>query len=94
MDDDSSRTGGTSDGHVSSDWSGFDTPSVAIVMTVAAVRNRDPVRMQPLNDVIDVDALDTLLMTATSTVSLSFTYENVDVVVSSDGTVDVVQPSE
>lgn len=68
-----------------------DTPSVAVVMAVAAREGVDPTELSPpLNDVVDPDALDALFAGTDDPGSrLSFTYRGYSVEVHSDGHVDV-----
>lgn len=79
--------------HVRSAWDESTTPSTAVVEAVAAAKGRDPLRMPPLYEFFDVEALDGLLTGdhsgALDTVTVSFTYDGVYVWVSSEGTVEV-----
>ncbi|SEQ40490.1 HalOD1 output domain-containing protein [Natrinema salaciae] len=72
-------------------------PSIAIVESVAAHEGVDPVDLEvPLYDVIDPDALDTLLQGAskdepTEPLEIEFTYVGYDVTVTRDGAVHVTE---
>ena len=67
---------------------------VAIVEAVAVVTNRDPTAMSPLYDTIDPEALADLVTGARDRpVEISFSYEECQVSVSSDGSVVVEPPA-
>lgn len=70
-----------------------DHPSLAIVAVVAAAADSDPIELSPLHSVIDTGALDELLSETTTddkkSVCLSFEYEEFDVTVYSEGTIEV-----
>ena len=42
------------------DWTGFESPSAAVVAVLAAETGEDPAELDPLYATIDPDALDTL----------------------------------
>lgn len=42
------------------DWTTFDSPSQAVVEAVSAEDDTDPLEMEPLNGVVDTDALNSL----------------------------------
>lgn len=60
-----------------------DSPSVAVVASVASVLGKDPLELEPLSSAIDPDALDTLVeygcTTASAEVGLTFQYMGLDV---------------
>ena len=55
----------------------------AVVETVAAVRNEQPNKMEPLQRYVDADALDTLIE-GDGDVQLQFEYDGCDVAVTGD----------
>lgn len=62
-----------------------ESPSSAIVRAVASVRDQDPLSLEPLYDVLDPDALDSLVVLEASTdVTLSFRYAGCMVWVDAD----------
>jgi hypothetical protein len=63
---------------------GSSTPSVAVTEAMAFVTNRDPLDIDPLETVVDPDALDRMLA-GDGTVTLSFTWEDHSVEVSGSG---------
>ncbi|MXR40353.1 hypothetical protein GRX01_03150 [Halobaculum sp. WSA2] len=67
------------------DWTEFESPSTAVVVTVAETLDVEEDQLPVLNEYVDGDALDTLLRQPDSKVDLSFTYDAVEVRVSSDG---------
>lgn len=76
-----------------------ESPSVAVVSLVAAVTDRTPTELEPLNDVLDPDALDALFApTPTgkfrSDGNVQFTYHDHDVTVYSYGVVAVEPPGD
>lgn len=73
---------GTSSGPNSGDDVGM-----RIVQKVAAALERDPMDLEPLAGIVDVDALSSLA--STQSVDVSFEYEGLQVSVRTDGTVDV-----
>jgi hypothetical protein len=60
---------------------------VRIVREVAAVLGRDPMDLDPLSELVDLDALSALA--ATGTADVSFEYEGLRVFVRRDGAVEV-----
>lgn len=66
-------------------------PTTAIVQTVAAATDRDPLTLPPLHEHVDTDALNTLLASAPEDARLRvrFRYDSVTVVVHADGRIDV-----
>lgn len=82
-----------SSGTVRATWDGSGDPSTAVVEAVARAIGQDPLEMSCLYDVLDVDALDSLLTAdqteALRTVSVSFAYEGAYVWVDSTGTIEV-----
>lgn len=76
-------------------WTQADGPSAAVVEAVASVTGRDELDLPPLQDAVDVDALDTVVASRAATgsdgvdaVTVSFTYADVEVVVDSGGWVE------
>ena len=72
-----------------------DTPvSEMVVSTVAQVKGVDPLELDPLYDVIDPDALDSIFAAGDgeSSMELSFEMAGCDVVVHGDGEVVVTPP--
>lgn len=72
----------------------FDSPLFDITSAVADARGVGPCDLPPLNDYVDVDALERLLKTASGDgthVATQFRYDGYDVGVRSDGTV-IVSP--
>jgi len=69
------------------DWTEYDHPTTAIVEGVAELLDTDPMEAPPLHDYVDTDALHALVTAPTdgATVTVSFTYGRVRVLVDSDG---------
>lgn len=70
---------------VSVRWDEYPTPSAAIVEQVAAATGKQPTALQPLYEVVEADALDTLLTSSSGPISVSFTYEGIEVRLRTDG---------
>jgi len=70
-----------------------DSVSLAVVAVVAAVENRAPTDLDPLQSVVDTDALQGLFQTSgrglQSPTRTSFRYEGYEVTVSSEAVVEV-----
>ena len=70
-----------------------DSVSLAVVAVVAAVENRTPTDLTPLETVVDTDALQGLFRTSErrlqSPTSASFRYEGYEVTVSSEEVVQI-----
>lgn len=69
-----------------------DSTSLAVVAMVATALGRDPLNLTPLHSVIDIDSFDELA-TESSTGhgncdSISFCYEEFEITVSSDGSIE------
>lgn len=92
-DSSSTETSDTDEGSLRADWTRWDQPGLAIVETVAKATARDPSRMPPLHDSIDVNALNGLLESGTpasqASLRLSFVYDGTTVIVRGDGKVIV-----
>lgn len=83
---------------VAVDWHGMGASShrfsEGVVQAVAAAKGVDPMQLQPLYDVVDLDALDALFQRTAdgapaTTGSVRFEYAGKTVVVHSDGSVHV-----
>lgn len=62
-----------------------DSPSLAVVATVATALGRDPLAMTPLQSILDTDALDTLAAeSANGCDRVTFCYEGVEVTATSE----------
>jgi hypothetical protein len=71
-------------------WTANESPSTAIVQLVAEVTNRSHTDLDPLQETIDGDALNSLFESAASErLYVSFTYEGVNVRVTNDGIVEI-----
>jgi hypothetical protein len=72
------------------DWEST-RPSMAVVKAVAATTGERPTGLDTLNDVVDADALDTLLRDSEGekTVRVGFEYHGTSVVLRGNGTVSV-----
>ena len=75
------------------DWNDVESVSMTVVETVAAVTGKRPTELDPLNHVVDTDAIETLFRpTSTSPRNagrLEFTYEGCVVTIKSAGLVEV-----
>lgn len=72
----------TDDTSVRMQWSDVDEPSLDIVKAAASIRDERPTDLPVLADYVDPDALDALLSgDPGGSLSLSFSYEAVDVVI-------------
>lgn len=80
------------------EWNDSVPPSTAVVEAVAAMTDRDPLDMPLIYDRIHVDSLDSLLTAKQSrtdgSVEVSFSYDGIDVHVSSDGDIRIDSPAE
>jgi len=68
------------------------SPSEAVIYQVANHENVDPMDLSPLYDVVDPDALDSLVGTANGNgadLQIEFTYAGYNVTVTGDGAVEV-----
>lgn len=71
-------------------WSADRAPSTAVAELVADVTGRSQTDLEPLHYTIDADSLDELYETAeTPHLQVTFTYEGVDVRVTSHGLVEI-----
>lgn len=69
------------------EWDPSEDPSMAVVETVAAATGRTMDTLEPLQNYVDVDALDALVASAATSetaVSLSFSYSGTSVVVTGE----------
>jgi hypothetical protein len=75
------------------EWDTSVQPSTAVVEAVAAMTDRDPLEMPRIYDQLHTDSLDSLLTSTRSRaggqVEVSFSYDDIDVHVSSDGDIRV-----
>jgi hypothetical protein len=72
------------------EWDESRGPSTAVVNGVAALTDRRPIELPPLQRTVDADALDRLLTTKTAqTVRVSFDFDGCRVTVEGDGSVEI-----
>lgn len=64
---------------------------VVVPRAVAEATDSDPLELPPLQQYVDVDALETLFATGSSEKTVSFSYEDVHVTVRSEGVIVVRQ---
>jgi hypothetical protein len=76
------------------DWTGGEEAGAAVATAVAVATGTEVTDMVPLAHSVDTDALDGLLADgrAGGPVTVSFSYEGVDVRVTSDGEITVCPP--
>lgn len=73
-------------------WTAAEDPSAVLVELVAAATGRTQTDLEPLQYTVDGDALNAVLESAeTSDLTITFTYEDLEVEISSDGFVEVQQ---
>lgn len=70
------------------DWSAT-TPSTAIAEVLGVASDREPTEIEPLYDVLDPDALDTLLADGSAETTVKFEAGGFHVTVTGDGVVIV-----
>lgn len=84
---------GDSDDWIRYEWSDRGDPSTVLIEAVAAETDRDVTTMPPLYDHVDPEALNALVATRTgvtsATVTVSFTYDGIDLLLDSDGTIGI-----
>jgi len=66
-----------------------DRTSMAVLAVIAAAERSDPLDLPPLHSATDVDALDRLFRSTADGASVSFHYDEFDVTVFDDGTIEV-----
>lgn len=64
-----------------------DQVSLRLIEQIADVENRDPRDLPPLGQAIDLEALDTLIESGSSTLTVTFTVHGYDVIVTGNGSV-------
>lgn len=74
------------------EYSDAEPPVVALVNTVATVRDSDPMELPPLEETISTDALEMLLERGNG-VTITFSYEGLQITVDDDGQL-VIRDSE
>lgn len=78
---------------ITAEWSPNELPSTVVIEKVSSISERDPLKMPPLYDAIDTEALDTLLVGAAengvSDVQVSFEYDGFSVYINSTGHVSI-----
>jgi hypothetical protein len=72
------------------DWTEFDSPSTAVVTAVAEEAGVDPITIDPLYEVVDPDALDTIVASrsylhGSPNASTEFTYHGYRVLIKANG---------
>lgn len=65
-----------------------DRASMAVLAVIAAAERRDPFDLPPLQSATDVDALDQLFGSPDGGGTVSFHYDEFEVTVSDDGTIE------
>lgn len=72
--------------------------TVAIVEEVSKLTGRDPIALPPLYHAVNPEALERLVRSKTSRdsepVSISFTFEDIEVIVDSDGNLELRQDEQ
>lgn len=77
------------------DWQQWGSPSGAIIATVATAMDREPTALEPLGRCVDADALDSLLDGgADGPLSVSFSYQGLDVEIDASGRLVVSADAE
>lgn len=84
--------------HTTHDWTGADSLAEAIVTSVAAVTGADPLRTEPLFDIVDPDALERLFGRRDrpcpgDDARIELTYMGCPVTVHRDGRIDIGPPT-
>lgn len=82
---------------VSFDCTTFESPSTAVVTAVAAASGVDPISIDPLYEVIDPDALNSIVATTdgasdSSSARIEFTYQDYRVLVKANGQGHLYEP--
>jgi len=72
-----------------SGWTDYEQPSTAVVEAVADATGRDQTELKPLYQYVDGDDLDSLLRHSETPMTISFTYEGVQVDISAGGALTV-----
>lgn len=73
---------------IGTDWDGYDHPGTAVVERVSEVTGREETELPVLQSAVDVDALETLLLTdREGSVQVSFRYAGLRVTIRSDRTI-------
>lgn len=78
------------------EWGAERPPSEAVVDAIAAATGRDPLQIEPLHNHVETDALNALLTPKTASddsVQVTFSYEDLGVLVDSRGTIEVYSSS-
>lgn len=74
-------------------WEHGDRPSTELVSTVATLKGCEPTQLDPLQETIEVDALDALLTsnhtTRAGSIQVTFPFAGYQVSVSADGSLTV-----
>lgn len=75
---------------VTFDWTEFDSPSTAVITAVATNSDEDPTTIEPLNDVLDPDSLNSFLAVQGSAQhapneSVEFEYQGYWIVIKANG---------
>jgi len=72
--------------HASCDWQAVSGPAMVVVEAVATVLHADPLDLQPLQDVVDVDGVESILTGPhTAQVTVEFEYADTKVTLGRDG---------
>lgn len=72
--------------HASCDWQAVSGPAMVVVEAVAAVLHADPLDLHPLQEVVDVDGVESILTGPhTAQVTVEFEYADTCVRLSRDG---------
>lgn len=78
--------------HMECDWSAVPGPGVVVVEAVASVMHCDPLELEPLQNVLDVDGVEAILTSRHVTpVTIDFEYGNALVTLSRGGAV-IIEP--
>lgn len=73
------------------DGGGPDSIASELAMTLADAMDEDVTEIEPLGEYLDCEALDRLVRSAETSLSISFVYEGRQVFVSGDGSVEITR---
>ncbi|MFD1647789.1 HalOD1 output domain-containing protein [Haloarchaeobius litoreus] len=70
---------------------GDESVATTVAVAVAEATGQDVMELGPLGSSVDCEALDSLVRSAESTLSVSFLYEQCRIFISGDGTIEITR---
>lgn len=69
-----------------------DSVATDVAVAIANAKGTDPVEIEPLGDILDCQALEDLVTSSSTELSVSFSYDDLEIHVTTEGYVEIATP--